>query len=194
MSVPPSYPAPDPYQPAPASAGSSLDKLTPSNLLWAQAIGGIVAVFSVFLPWFSASGMGMTESANGFQSYEAPVGDDLFSLQVEKASNTWAGLLVLLLGLAIAAIAFTKVRGIQVPALQTLPPALPLALSGGLVLIAVIKLISILGDGGSFGGEEIFGQQIPPVSWGSGFGIWLLLIASLVTFAAAVLPMVKKKA
>jgi len=43
------------------------------TLLIIGLIGGIIAAVGVFLPWFSASGFGITVTANGFDSNEGKV-------------------------------------------------------------------------------------------------------------------------
>jgi len=44
-----------------------------NTLLIIGLVGGIIAAVGVFLPWFSASGFGITVTANGFDSNEGKV-------------------------------------------------------------------------------------------------------------------------
>lgn len=174
MSDTPSYdPTP---QPSSSSKGlpPALANLSDSTLLWVQVGGGLLAFIGVFLPWATAKatffGATFSESANGF--------DD----------GLW-GFLVLVLSLAVAALAFIKVRNMQIQALEKVPPTAPLILTGVLALIALFRWIYILSDGaGDFGEAEAFGLEVS-----SGVGIWFVLLGSLAALGGALLPVLKAR-
>jgi hypothetical protein len=173
MSDTPSYDPPKP----PASSGGlppALANISGSTLLWVQVGGGLLAAVSTFFPWITVTvsflGTGVSESGNGYDEGLSPY-----------------GLFILLLGLIVAALAFIKVRNIQVQGLDKLPALLPLILSGLMLLLAVIKWIDVLTTGDDFGG---FGSG---VDVSSGFGIWLVLLGSLATFGAALMPVLKAR-
>jgi hypothetical protein len=171
MSDTPSY---DPTPQPPAASGGlppALANISGGTLLWVQVVGGVLAAISTFLPWVTVSSGFYSASANGF--------DD----------GIW-GFLVLLLGLAVAALAFIKLRNMQVQGLDKLPAQMPLILSSILALIAVFRWIYILTNGGSsdLGALEAFGVDVS-----SGIGIWLVLIGSLAAFAAVLLPTLKNR-
>jgi hypothetical protein len=155
-----------------------LAKLSGSTLLWIQAIAAAVAVISVFLPWATAEAFGISESGNGFDE-----------------EWNWVGILVLLLGIAVAALSFTKARGVQVQGLSNLPPILNIVLPAALFLFSLIGLITVYSkigdiedDIGDLGAIGDFGFDVS-VS----FGIWLVFLASLVAFLAALLPWLQSR-
>jgi hypothetical protein len=171
---------PPPATPAPSSGGlpPAIANLSSSTLEWVKVGGGLLAVIATFMPWYSVSADfggfgGFSESFNGF--------DD----------GIW-GTLVLLLGLAVAALAFIKVRSMQVQGLDKLPAMLPLGLAGALAVIAVFRWIYLLADGGNdfgdVGGLEGFGFEA-----GTSIGIWLVLIGALAAFGAALVPVLKAR-
>jgi hypothetical protein len=165
----------DPTTPQPpASSGGlppALANISGSTLLWVQVGGGALAAISTFLPWVTVSSSFYSASANGF--------DD----------GAW-GFLVFVLGLAVAGLAFVKVRNMTVQGLEKLPPMTPLILSGALAVIGVFRWIYILTKGGKsdLGALAAFGVDVS-----SGIGIWLVLIGSLLAFAAALLPVLKAR-
>jgi hypothetical protein len=135
----------------------------------------VLAALATFFPWYSVS-------TSGFAGIGAI--DDTFT-----GYNKSAGMatLILLLGLAVAALAFVTVRNISLGNV-TLPWFVAPALAVVLFLFSLIEWISTLGDVSdarrAFG---IFGNSFG-IDANSGFGIWLLIIVSVVTAAAAVLP------
>ena len=173
MSEPPSYP-PAAQPPAqPSGLPSALANLTPSTLLWAQVGGAAVVLISIFLPWVTVSaGMFGSTSGNGFDAGAY-------------------GALLLILSLAAGALAFIEVRGIRIQGLN-LPGFVPLALASAMLVIAFIAWLDVLN---STGGSEFEGLEVLGADFGvsSGIGIWLVLLAALVTFAAALLPVLKAR-
>lgn len=172
-----------PYQPAPPPAKKGLPpflaNLSDATLQWVTFGAAVVAIISLFLPWRTLSvdfggfglvpGAEVSDSVNGF-----------------GGGHTWAGVLLLLLGLAIAALAFIKARRITIekaPWLNQLPWFTEAALAGAFFLIAFIAWIDALGETGSGFGAKV----------STGIGIWLVLLSSLVIAAAAALPIVKRR-
>ena len=170
MSEPPSYP-PAAQPPAqPSGLPSALANLTPSTLLWAQVGGAAVVLISIFLPWVTVSaGMFGSTSGNGFDAGAY-------------------GALLLILSLAAGALAFIEVRGIRIQGLN-LPGFVPLALASAMLVIAFIAWLDVLTSTGS-SEFEVLGADF---GVSSGIGIWLVLLAALVTFAAALLPVLKAR-
>ena len=169
-------PPPPPASPASSSGGlpPAIANLSSSTLEWVKVAGGVLAALGVFLPWVTVSasfaGVNFSESANGF--------DD----------GIW-GILVLLLGLAVAALAFIKVRNITVQQLEKLPPVLPLSLAIALGVIAIFRWIYILSNGGGeFSDAELFGVDVS-----SGIGIWFVFLGALAVLGAALLPVLKAR-
>jgi hypothetical protein len=171
---------PPPATPAPSSGGlpPAIANLSSSTLEWAKVGGGLLAVIATFMPWYSVSADfggfgGFSESFNGF--------DD----------GIWGGL-VLVLGLAVAGLAFIKVRNMTVQGLDKLPPVTPLALSGALAVIAVFRWIYLLADGGNdFGSLD--GFEGLGIDAGTSIGIWLVLIGALVALGAQLVPVLKAR-
>lgn len=101
-----------------------------------------------------------------------------FGVFGSASGNLWrwdAGfaVLLLLLGLAVAGLALIKVLGIQVQGLENLPPVTPLVLASALLVFVVIEWLRVIEA--------------------AGVGAWLSLIAALVTFGAALLPVLKAR-
>ncbi len=168
MSDTPSYdPTP---QPSSSSKGlpPALANLSDSTLLWVQVGGGILAFISVLLPWVTVPAI---------EFFGERIGGG--SINGFDYSGLWATLL-LLLGLAIAALSFIKVRGMQVQGLEKLPSYLPLVLAGALGLISLIVFIDVLSD-------------VSGTGLSTSVGIWFLLIAGLVPCAAALRPVLKAR-
>jgi hypothetical protein len=170
-------PPPPPASPTPSSGGlpPAIANLTSDTLEWAKVVGGALAAISTLLPWYHASVSfggfgGYSESFNGF--------DD----------GIW-GFLVLVLGLAVAALAFIKVRNMTVQGLDKLPPMLPMYLTGALAVIAVFRWIYLLADGG----QDLGGLEGLGIDAGTSIGIWLVLIGALVALGAALIPVLKAR-
>jgi hypothetical protein len=171
--TPAAAPAPAPRLPGP------LANLSGTTLLWVQVVGGVLAALATFFPWYSVS-------SSGFEGIGAL--DETFN-----GYNKSGGMatLILLLGLAVAALAFVTVRNISLGTVK-LPWFVAPALAVVLFLFSLIEWISTLGDvsdarrASSILGN--LGNLGISVDANSGFGIWLLIIVSVVTAAAAVLP------
>jgi hypothetical protein len=170
---------PPPANPAPSSGGlpPALANISSSTLEWVKVAGGALAFIGVFLPWYTVSFSNplfgsISSSFNGF--------DD----------GIW-GFLILLLGLAVAALAVIKVRNIEVPALQKLPPATGLWLGVALGVLAVFRWLVLLFDAGV--GSEVDAFEGLGGSAGTSIGIWLVWLGGLAVLAATLLPVVKAR-
>ena len=161
-------PPPPPASPAPSAGGlpPAIANLSNDTLEWAKVGGGAVAAISTFLPWFSIHLEFFGQSIGG-GSYNG------FNW------NGFWGFVLLLLGLAVAFLAFVKVRNVQIQGLDKLPPALPFLLAAALGVIALWAFIDVMSNTSAL------------VS--SGIGIWLTFLGALVAVAAAALPVVKNK-
>jgi hypothetical protein len=97
--------------------------------------------------------------------------------------------LILLLGLAVAALAFVTVRNISLGTVK-LPWFVAPGLAVVLFLFSLGEWISTLSDvSDAKRAFSLFGNLgTIGIDANSGFGIWLLIIVSVVTAAAAVLP------
>jgi hypothetical protein len=185
--VPAPAPAPEPLAypggasaptPAPAVAlPGPLAKLTGTTLLWIQVVGGLLAFLATLLPWYSVS-------IDGFQGFG---GNSTSGNGFDKSGGM--ATLILLLGLIVAALAFVTVRKIPLGNV-TLPWFVAPAAAVLLFLFSLIEWISTLSDVSdakkAFGGGSVFGVDLG-IHASSGFGIWLLILAALVTLGAAVL-------
>jgi hypothetical protein len=161
-------------QPSSSSKGlpPAIANLGDSTLLWIQVGGGLLAFIGVFLPWVTVSSSFITRSANGF--------DD----------GIW-GILVFILSIALAALAFIKVRNIQVQGLDKIPARAPLIGAGVLAAIAVFRWIYILADGGTDVDNDFLEALGVDVS--TGVGIWFVLIGSLAVLFGALVPALKNR-
>jgi hypothetical protein len=109
-------------------------------------IAGAVLVIALFLPWFKASGIAGA-SANGIHEFD--------------------GILALLLGLAVTALAAVRVTGANVSIGNVKDNVLFLALGGGAAVFAIIRFL-----------RKPSGLGIVSISWG--FGAFIGLAAAIV--------------
>src|SRR5262245_15917974 len=123
MSDTPSY---DPT-PKPASKGlpPALAGMSNSTLHWGEVVGGALAAIGTLLPWVSVKSTFISTSQNGW-------------------GDGW-GWLIFILGLLVAALAFTSIRNIPIPNVK-LPSWTSLALSAVVLLVVVIRIISLAGQ------------------------------------------------
>ncbi|HEX6968131.1 MAG TPA: hypothetical protein VF174_04860 [Micromonosporaceae bacterium] len=183
--------------PAPDPLTGPLAKIPVPALLWAQVVGGVMVAISTFLPWatwsVSASFLGQTHSESGSANgWSDEAGQSI--------SNGGLSFVVLILGLAIAALALVTVLKIKLP-FQVPPVAARYAPAGAALLVflmAFFKWISVLGDvsdlkdqvSAGLGGLGVLAGLSASVH--SGVGIWFLVLFALVTLAGAGLPVVAK--
>src|SRR5262245_27692645 len=125
------------YDPAPKSSSGGLPPalagMKNDTLLWAQVGGAGLALIALFLPWYTASFLGTSISANGF--------DD----------GAW-GFLALLGSVALVALGVIAVRNIAIQGLK-LPVWVPVAVGAVLALISIIELFRFTGNSFDAGSE-----------------------------------------
>jgi hypothetical protein len=166
-------------QPAAASAlPGPLAKLSGTTLQWIQVLAGLITAISVFFPWATVTfsipafeGIGGGESSTSGNGFDKSGG---------------MATLILLLGLAVAALAFITVRGIQLGSVK-LPWFTAPVLGFLLFLFSLIEWASTLSDVSDAKDALGFLGTVAGADASTGFGVWLLIIFALVAFAASVL-------